>query len=638
MKKSRILSLVLIALFVFSLSVAAYAEETNYLSTTLEASASSVETGKTFTVDVVINENTGFRYALLEVVFSSDALTVTDVKVATGAFATVVDSTNISIGESLVKIPLGNMMDAMGMTNSIYDGVGTVATITFQVKDTFEGTAQISMATKENYVRDLENLTSTFVLDNGYTVVGCYNAETHEHSPEVLPAKAPTCTETGLTEGAWCPVCGEIITAQTTIDALGHTEEVIEAKAPSCSEAGWTEGRFCSVCDEVFVESVEIPATGEHNYVTEIERVDPTCTEAGYVIRACGCGETQRENIAALGHTEIVLEGYASTCTAKGLTDGKYCTVCNTITVAQEELDMAPHDEEVLPGVAATCTEAGKTPGKVCAVCNAVLVAPTTIPASGHTEIQVSAVAPTCSSTGLTAGVKCATCGITISGREVVGKLEHTEEIIPAVNSTCNTVGKSEGKKCSVCGEILVPQTEIPTIEHTRVTIEAIAPTCTTVGWTEGSQCSACGEVLVVPTEVAKSEHTPVTIPGVDATCTETGSTEGQQCSACEEILTNPTVLAALGHKYDNDCDTTCNTCGEVRTVSDHSFGQWVTTKEATKDAAGERVRTCSVCGAQESQEIPVVTGGFGTGLIVGIAFVVMIACVVVIVVVVRKK
>lgn len=43
------------------------------------------------------------------------------------------------------------------------------------------------------------------------------------HTEETLPAVAATCTETGLTEGTKCSVCGKTLKAQETVPALGHT-------------------------------------------------------------------------------------------------------------------------------------------------------------------------------------------------------------------------------------------------------------------------------------------------------------------------------------------------------------------------------------------------------------------------------
>ena len=42
------------------------------------------------------------------------------------------------------------------------------------------------------------------------------------HTPETDAAVPPTCTETGLTEGSHCAVCGKILTAQSELPALGH--------------------------------------------------------------------------------------------------------------------------------------------------------------------------------------------------------------------------------------------------------------------------------------------------------------------------------------------------------------------------------------------------------------------------------
>ena len=42
------------------------------------------------------------------------------------------------------------------------------------------------------------------------------------HTPVTDAAVAPTCTETGLTEGSHCSVCNEVLVAQETVPALGH--------------------------------------------------------------------------------------------------------------------------------------------------------------------------------------------------------------------------------------------------------------------------------------------------------------------------------------------------------------------------------------------------------------------------------
>lgn len=86
-----------------------------------------------------------------------------------------------------------------------------------------------------------------------------------EHTEETIPGKASTCTETGLTDGVKCSVCGTVLVAQEVIPATGHTVVVDEAVEPTCTETGLTEGSHCSVCETILVAQEVIPATG-HTY------------------------------------------------------------------------------------------------------------------------------------------------------------------------------------------------------------------------------------------------------------------------------------------------------------------------------------------------------------------------------------
>ncbi len=92
--------------------------------------------------------------------------------------------------------------------------------------------------------------------------------EAKGHREATDPAVAPTCTETGLTEGAHCSVCNEVLTAQQAVPAKGHRETVDRAVAPTCTESGLTEGKHCSVCAVVLTAQERIPATG-HSYTYE---------------------------------------------------------------------------------------------------------------------------------------------------------------------------------------------------------------------------------------------------------------------------------------------------------------------------------------------------------------------------------
>ncbi len=86
--------------------------------------------------------------------------------------------------------------------------------------------------------------------------------ECETHTEEILPAVAPTCTSTGLTEGKKCSVCNKVLVEQETVDALGHTEAILPAVAPTCTETGLTEGKKCSVCDEILVAQETVDSLG----------------------------------------------------------------------------------------------------------------------------------------------------------------------------------------------------------------------------------------------------------------------------------------------------------------------------------------------------------------------------------------
>ena len=350
------------------------------------------------------------------------------------------------------------------------------------------------------------------------------------HSEETIPGKTATCTESGLTEGRKCAVCGEIIAAQAAVPALGHAYETVVTE-PTCTEGGHTT-YTCARCGDSYVAD-ETEALGHTaGEVAKENVIAPDCTETGsyeLVVRCAVCGEEiSRETITveALGHTEETIPGKAATCTETGLTDGVKCSVCGEIIVAQEEIPALGHTEEVVPGKAATCTETGLTEGKKCSVCGEIIVAQEEIPALGHTEEVVPGKAATCTETGLTDGVKCSVCGEIITAQEEIPALGHTEEVVPGKAATCTETGLTDGVKCSVCGESITAQVEIPALGHTEETIPGKAATCTETGLTDGVKCSVCGEIITAQEEIPALGH----------------DWHGTGCSRCDATRVNPFV------------------------------------------------------------------------------------------------
>ena len=181
-----------------------------------------------------------------------------------------------------------------------------------------------------------------------------------------------------------------------------------------------------------------------HKYAAVV--TPPTCTNKGYTTYTCACGDTYIDNdVAATGH------GYgdwttvtAATCTATG-TDRRDCANCDHYET--RSVDALGHTEVIDAAVDATCTESGLTEGKHCSVCNEVLVAQQVVAALGHTEVIDAAVDATCTESGLTEGSHCSVCGEIFVAQTVVEAIGHS-----GTWGEANAEG-IETQSCTICGE-----------------------------------------------------------------------------------------------------------------------------------------------------------------------------------------
>ncbi len=125
----------------------------------------------------------------------------------------------------------------------------------------------------------------------------------------------------------------------------GPHDIVTDAKRePTCTEKGLTEGKHCSKCGLVTVAQQEIPATGHTYGEWEITR-QATCKHEGAAIRRCTkCDATENGIIEKLEHKVVIDEKKDATCTENGLTEGKHCSECGEIIVAQEVIPALGHD------------------------------------------------------------------------------------------------------------------------------------------------------------------------------------------------------------------------------------------------------------------------------------------------------
>lgn len=171
----------------------------------------------------------------------------------------------------------------------------------------------------------------------------------------------PTCTTGGFT--TYTCQCGYSYNSNST-PALGHTWGPWKTDVPATTTQTGQESRTCTVCGEVETRVLDLlPEPTEHSHVYAAEVHKPTCTEVGFTIYTCTCGDSYRaDEVPATGHTwgDWSVKTPATETTAG--TEVRTCTVCGEEEFRETSLTTPDHTHSYTSTVvAATCDKSGYT-------------------------------------------------------------------------------------------------------------------------------------------------------------------------------------------------------------------------------------------------------------------------------------
>jgi len=136
-------------------------------------------------------------------------------------------------------------------------------------------------------------------------------------------------------------------------------------------------------------------------------------------------------------------------------------------------------------------------------------------------------------------------------------------------------------------------------------------------------------EKILAALNISYADHEHVYDNRCDTTCNTCGDVRyavHTYSNACDDTCNICGFVRddAADHEYDADCDAFCNVCGEERTAAAHTFGSWKTDREPTYNIMGRKSRSCTKCGHTEYDHIPVLVvekaaDGVSAGVVVAI-------------------
>lgn len=228
-------------------------------------------------------------------------------------------------------------------------------------------TSETAIATNTTVIPGTTGITNSTVTTNSTEttdiIVGDANRTSICNIPPVeVFVTEPTCTSTGIAKRV-CSECG-FESVPYVVEALGHDWPDIWEMYNENKHA-----HFCLRCKETaeYADHTFNREAADSRYLMK----PATCIAAAVYYKSCACGAYSTSATFTSGelggHTEVIDMAVDPTCTETGLTEGKHCSVCETVLVKQKEIPAKGHTLRK-SYYEATCTKYGYVVS-ACSVC-----------------------------------------------------------------------------------------------------------------------------------------------------------------------------------------------------------------------------------------------------------------------------
>lgn len=332
-----------------------------------------------------------------------------------------------------------------------------------------------------------------------------------------------------------------------------------------------------------------------HKYVDNV--IAATCTEDGYILHTCACGDSYTDsNISATGHSFGEWHTTKEPTTSETGSAERMCSNCDEkeTKVLGKLIDNHQHNYTSVITTHPTCTVAGTT--TFSCSCGDTYTEPISKLLHKYSDIITN---PTCTNGGYTTHT-CSVCGDSFRDSNTKATGHSWTDATCTVPKSCSLCGSTEGdstghnwnaatcttpKTCSKCSS-----TEGSAKGHDWADATCTAPkTCFRCNATEGKAAGHSWDAAscTTPKTCSKCHITEGSLTPhswLEATCTTP-----KTCKTC-----GVTEGSAAGHSWNNaTCTTpkTCNTCGVTEgSAAGHSWN----------NATCTAPKTCKTCGATE--------------------------------------